>query len=312
MLRRHTFLSLLILLVFAFPLCLEPADSATFSGPSKAWKLAFVRSGDIWIANGDGTGQHKIISNGDVPCWSPNKTLIAFERNSNIWIAHADGANQHAITHRWKPLKSDEGYIAGVEEIGISWDKDLAIFYSHGRKLTTNPCPPESTEINMIPLRPLSPGLDLHLDYSEEGTTFAFSDHAYPAVSGSGNYCAFACNGDLWIAIRDQDKDSVPGWDLGRLKAVAEYDEGTNRADKVDLGATHISWSPDEHCLAYSLDRLTGSGLGEIHLLRIQRGRGYTPTPQSDRTICDVGTYPSFSPDGKWIAYWTPSTRPFS
>ncbi|HEX5322234.1 MAG TPA: hypothetical protein VFW40_00510, partial [Capsulimonadaceae bacterium] len=275
---------------------------ATHAGPLKAWKLAFVRNGDIWIANGDGTGQRVLIKNGDVPCWSPDKKQIAFERDSNIWVANVDGSHQRPLTNQWRRLKRDsDGF--DVENIGITWDKKLAIFYSHGGKRSLGPWSPATTSLMTIPLRPLSECLYMNGDDS----TFSFSDRAFPAVSRSGNFCAFVCNGDLWVAARDKGGE-VPGWNISRLDAVAKYDHGTNRGDAWEVGATHISWAPNERSLAYSFDRLTGGGQWQIYILQIRQGRGDTPTSRSDRMICDDGTYPSFSPDGKWIAYWGPWT----
>src|SRR5579864_3398994 len=37
--------------------------------PLKTWKLAFVRDSWIWLANGDGTNQRKVIADAEAPCW---------------------------------------------------------------------------------------------------------------------------------------------------------------------------------------------------------------------------------------------------
>ncbi len=67
----------------------------------KNWKLAFVRGGSIWVANGNGTNQRKIITDADAPCWSPDKTRLAFARYGDVWIARADGTHQRRLTRRW-------------------------------------------------------------------------------------------------------------------------------------------------------------------------------------------------------------------
>jgi hypothetical protein len=70
--------------------------------PLRAWRLAFVRDGNIWVANGDGSGQKMIIRDGSAPAWSPDKKQIAFARGGNIWVANADGRKQRRLTLRWK------------------------------------------------------------------------------------------------------------------------------------------------------------------------------------------------------------------
>lgn len=272
--------------------------------------LLFVRAGDIWIAHGDGTGQRLLIKNGDVPCWSPDKKEFAFERASNIWVAHADGTHQKPLTKHWTPLKRVYVDIAGVENIGIAWDKGLAIFYSHGEapanKSTTSAYPADCTDLFTIPLYSLPD--TLALDPAGRVGGFGFSDLDYPAVSRDGSCCAFVCNGDIWIASRDQDRTGgVPGWSFARLKPVAIYDSGTNRSDAWVVAATHLSWSPDGRRLAYSLDRISGSGQYEMHLLDLKHNRLNQTTIVADRILNEDGTYPCFSPNGKWIAYWGPT-----
>ena len=67
--------------------CLMAAASVAcvaqgMAGPSQSWKLAFVRKGDIWVANGVGTGQKRIIKQGMRPRWSPDRKHLAFVRGS--------------------------------------------------------------------------------------------------------------------------------------------------------------------------------------------------------------------------------------
>lgn len=71
------------------------------SKPAKAVSrstIAFVREGDIWLANGEGNEQRLVIHNGEAPSWSPDKSLIAFARDGNVWIADPDGQDQRELT----------------------------------------------------------------------------------------------------------------------------------------------------------------------------------------------------------------------
>ena len=69
---------------------------------AKTWKLAFVREGNIWVANGDGSNQKLLITNVESPSWSPDRKQIAFSRDCNLWIAESDGSKQRPLTKAWK------------------------------------------------------------------------------------------------------------------------------------------------------------------------------------------------------------------
>lgn len=89
------------------------------SASMRSWKLAFVRANDIWVANGDGTDQKRIIENGRTPSWSPDKARIAFVRDNKIWVAGADGSEQRPVSASWKKRDPhDDGWFS---DIGISW-----------------------------------------------------------------------------------------------------------------------------------------------------------------------------------------------
>ncbi|MGO8671777.1 MAG: TolB family protein [Capsulimonadaceae bacterium] len=82
------------------------APPATTGTPAGKWTLAFVRGGDIWTANADGTGQLMIVENGDAPAWSPDKSLLAFSRDGNIWVCDPSGGNQRRLTD-WNTLQAE-------------------------------------------------------------------------------------------------------------------------------------------------------------------------------------------------------------
>src|SRR5438552_13377315 len=99
-------------------------------------KVAFIRNGDIWIANSDGTGQRRIVRDGYSPCWSPDRQRIAFTRASNVWIANADGSGQKQWTTRWKATDEDRVYhqdhVTIQRDMDISWDpRGRTITFSH-------------------------------------------------------------------------------------------------------------------------------------------------------------------------------------
>ena len=81
-------------------MALAPAAHATFPGANG--KIAFVRSGDIWTMNADGTGQVNLTNDAAVqgsPAWSPDGNKIAYDQagpNSSftLWTMLADGSNR--------------------------------------------------------------------------------------------------------------------------------------------------------------------------------------------------------------------------
>lgn len=74
------------------------AGPATGVAPEQ---LAFVRGGDIWIANADGSAQHRLTDTAAAdsqPAWSPNGRRIAFLRGTRqVWIMNADGSGARRI-----------------------------------------------------------------------------------------------------------------------------------------------------------------------------------------------------------------------
>jgi len=78
----------------------RPAETppSTQAKPASRWTIAFVRSGDIWMANGEGNEQRLVIRNGEAPSWSPDKTVLAFARKGDVWISDPNGQNQKQLT----------------------------------------------------------------------------------------------------------------------------------------------------------------------------------------------------------------------
>ena len=46
-----------------------------------------------------GTHQRQLTTLGDSPTWSPNSTEIAYVRSGDIWVMNADGTHQRQLTH---------------------------------------------------------------------------------------------------------------------------------------------------------------------------------------------------------------------
>ena len=81
-------------------------------------KIAFGRSGDIYVMNADGSGQRQLTRYprwDDWPTWSPDGRKIAFMRSrsqssQDIYVMNADGSGQqrlvrNALSVAWSPVQ---------------------------------------------------------------------------------------------------------------------------------------------------------------------------------------------------------------
>jgi Tol biopolymer transport system component len=300
------------------------SSTPRITSPKSEWKLAFVRGRSIWVANGNGTIQHKVIENADAPCWSPDRKQIAFARQGEIWVALANGSRQQRLTHKWNlaghTIDNSPGYEGG-RDVDIAWGAiDNLIDFSHwesfklARAGSTSSKVIQCSSIYEIPAnKPASNELDVRFDVFNDGADFHASLNDHPAWSADGNQMAFTRNGDIWVAVRSQaiGESSWPwthrtseswGWEVTRLAATASYDAPTHRASRENEYVTHLSWSPDGKHLVYGIRRVNGSGSTGIYLLNVTKTSGeISATPA--RCELDIGEDPCFSPDSRFIAY---------
>jgi Tol biopolymer transport system component len=310
------FLIITLLLIWLPSLAIAEDQYRPLPETLRPWKLAFVRDNNIWVSNGDGMDQRLIIENGRTPSWSPDKSQIAFVRHNNIWVAKADGSKQRPITSQRKEYERNREPWFSDLGISISWHpRDGSLTFSHkeafkvervdgmGGIVPTRKAARGvivGSSIFDIGLSGIEPGrATVRYDLFEGGTSFFFVDHSHPAWSPSGKKLAFTRNGDIWVAEAKNGSEGEPpsGWEVKRLAAVASYDEPTHRGSRNNRGATRLSWHPNERYLAYGYNRLQGSGINEVHLLDTESGMG--------STIVKDALDPYFSPDGRFVVYWT-------
>jgi Tol biopolymer transport system component len=271
--------------------------------------VAFVRDGNIWVCNGDGTDPKLIIEDGQSPAWSPDKSQIAFARRGNIWRAMADGSRQRPVTSQWAASDALQ-----FSDVTISWrPSNGSITFSHAEAFrverTTgaaaiapdrNAAEGVISGSSIFDVRPAGTEparATVRYDLFAKGTSFNFADQSHPAWSPSGKKLAFTRNGDIWLVEAESAPAGEPptGWVARRVAAVARYDEPANRGSRSNRGATRLSWHPDERRLVYGYDRLQGSGFNEVHLLDTQTGK--------DSTLVKDALEPCVSPDGNFILY---------
>ena len=99
---------LVVLILVAAVLAGSLAAATATAAPSGA--IAFVRGGDVWIMNADGTQQRRLTTSSRQeyrPTWSPNGRTIAFIRSgardgfnycvNQIWLMDADGGHKRRV-----------------------------------------------------------------------------------------------------------------------------------------------------------------------------------------------------------------------
>jgi hypothetical protein len=97
---RWRILSLSVLAgIVMVPAGLAGTAQAAYSGNDG--RIAFVRGGDIYTITPGGSGLHRLTANGHSsgPRWSPTGRRIAYLRNGNLWIMNADGTHQAQVTN---------------------------------------------------------------------------------------------------------------------------------------------------------------------------------------------------------------------
>jgi Tol biopolymer transport system component len=107
--------------------------SATFAGSNG--QLAFVRSGDIWVADPDGSNPTPLTTHPASersPRWSPDGTRIAFASNRDgdfeIFVIDADGGGQTQITLNVGAQDRIPSWTADGTQ--IVYDKNFAEIYA--------------------------------------------------------------------------------------------------------------------------------------------------------------------------------------
>jgi TolB protein len=95
--------------VQALPAAAAPAHGGVAAGKSVGALVAYVRNGDVWVANG--AAEKRLTTGGGTsrPRWSPDGKRIAFLKGGQLWTMGAGGEGQRRLTTRpaagpsWSP-----------------------------------------------------------------------------------------------------------------------------------------------------------------------------------------------------------------
>lgn len=216
--------------------------------------IAFVRLGEIWLMNADGTNQRTTGAAGSNPQWSPDGSKLTFYRNINstgapnneIFIMNADGSAQTNITNNpgndvfpsWGAVVPNhpQGRISfrssrsGNSEIYVIYPLSLTEpFQSAGVANVTN-----------------DPGFDSYAKWSSDGTKLVFTT----------------------------DRDNVTG-EVYSLNP----DSGTLvRLTNNSLSETFPEWSPDGTKIVF-MAHTTQTSAGNYELFTVESVPGSSLVP---------------------------------
>jgi Tol biopolymer transport system component len=308
--------------LFALPvLGGSPRRLADAAGHDGAWspdgkKLVYFEGNDLHLADGDGTGSHRLASlSGRAfgTAWSPDGGLIRFAvmdpktRVSSLWQVLADGTNLHPLLAGWgqSNRKSDISGLGG--ECCGRWTPDgkYFVFDSGGqlwalrekesllRKVSREPMQLTSGAINYGYPIPSKDGRKLFavagLARGELVRYDAKSKAFEPFLSGiSAQDVAFSKDGQ-WVAYV-----LYPEGTLWRSKA-----DGSDRLQLSfpPLYAMLPRWSPDGKQLLF-FDYETGKPT-RIYLVSADGGTPQAIMPGGPETQTD----PTWAPDANSVAF---------
>lgn len=98
-------------------------------------RLAYVRDGELWVADTDGSHRGRVSAYATAADWAPDGRSLVVERDGALVVVRADGARERELTAGAEPVWSRQNRIAFVR------DGDLYLVDPNGRglrRLTTS------------------------------------------------------------------------------------------------------------------------------------------------------------------------------
>ncbi|HUJ33113.1 MAG TPA: protein kinase [Candidatus Acidoferrum sp.] len=288
-----------------------PRRLGEIEGRDASWspdgtQLAIDRGSDIYLARGDGSEPHHLLSVAGIPGdvrFSPDGrrlryTLYETQNTLSLWEVNADGTNPHPLLTGWSKPPSEccgrwtpDGryYMFLEEKTGDIWTRPERNGLFERR--TATPVQLTSGPVAFYNMTPSADGKKIFaagtLRRGELVRYDAASHQAAPYLSGiSAGEVAFSRDGK-WIAYV-----SYPEEALWRCRT-----DGSERVQLTySMAATLPQWSPDGSKVAF-ISAVWGKPW-KIYVVSAQGGTPQEVVPES-RNEVDV----SWSPDGNQIAF---------
>ncbi len=258
-------------------------------------RIAFIQSGQLWLANPDGSGASRVPTPSGIhprtPSWSPDGTKIVFsdlefvrtaagrEQRGHIYVMDGDGSNLRQLTS------------GPFEDERPSWSPDGTMIAFHRLEFEDLATRSGGAERYIVTMT--SDGKRLKRIFGELAEA-AWANRVYwpwesePAWSPDGKQIALKYGHRL--AIANVDASSFKD-DFRVL-----FDVG------VRFGGSSISWSPDGTRIAISRHLVAPSGRlsgdKSIAIVDVASGIATDITPRGEDHF-----NPHWSPDGRRILY---------
>ncbi|NDJ36786.1 MAG: hypothetical protein GYB64_19200 [Chloroflexi bacterium] len=294
----------------------DPPPPPAPSGPTG--RLAFVRAGDIWTINADGSDARQLTTHAATdnhPVWAPDGTRIAFtsqrDGQEEVYVVAADGAALQRLT---QSTQSAAGPAWAPDGVRLAYRQDGAIVITNVRDAMAQPVtviqdaarwyhdPVWSSDGTRLAFThgPVGDSTILMADLAS-GQLTRLTDGVYPTWSPTGNAILF----EQYVPIDPDVTHSVRRTDLFRINA-----DGTGRVNLTqtdDANERLATWSPDGTRVAYARD-VTALGQTEVVVMAADGA-----DPQALTEIFPfarwpetgggrLSTRPAWSPDGVYIA----------
>jgi Tol biopolymer transport system component len=297
------------------------APGAVAAGPSSPGRLAFVKDGDIWVEDLPAGAAQRLTHDGqnDTPLWSPSGQWLAFRRaERQLWVVRSSGADAHEVDSNatgpfaWSPVADRLAYLAGGGLVTVGAD-------GLNRRALVAPGGPPGAGV-------------LSFAWSPDGGEIAYAQTQVLAEAKAGQppvrfarLAHIRSDGSAAAEILNAGKPStygliVAGWSPDGADVLYWIDpvfsasllaDGTSLLAVPASGGTPtrvvrwmlahrdvLSWSPDGARLAVA------EGAGRIAwrdktiAVATLNGSVQTISPSNRADL-----FPSWSPDGRWIAF---------
>jgi TolB protein len=200
----------------------QPALSSPTTPEGRiVWGTFVNGTGDIYVMEADGSGQHSLTSGPDgdwSPAWSPDGSMIAFSRNSQIWTMRADGSDLTQVTS--PPVR-------GMSDLDPTWSPD-------GTRIAFRRDFYHAGHFNSDIL-----AVDPDGSHQENVTGTEETNEIDPAWSPDGTKIAFSSSPQAWFDIYVINPDGT----------------GRTRITECEMRCLDPDWSPDGTKIAFRRDR---------------------------------------------------------
>jgi len=272
----------------------------TKDGRIRFWRVYPDHHSEAWTMNADGSEQTLIKDppGRQVVSWSPDESKIIYIKSGEpgrSYVSNADGSGETLLPGRGGEWSSDSKMLVYMQR--VSGDNFDIFTYSI-----------ESGKITNITN---SPAFDADPSFSPDGRTVVFdsdrdgNQEIYAVnIDGSGlrrltfdpagdNHPAYSPDGTQIIFTSGRDNENA---DVFVMNTDGSNPVNLTKWDKTNETAGVGSWSPDGTGIAFFSDR---NGKDDIYVMSAEtiRSRVVLAEPDHDLRV------PSFSPDGRRIAY---------